>query len=106
MTGMTLHPATPVPELIRTIARARGVRQTDLGAAIDVTRQGIVRRLQGKTRFDDRELTTLAELLDVPVGAFFGEVEVTISAPVSPADADAGAPDPSYGAPALPGADQ
>lgn len=92
MTGMTLHSATPVPNQMRTIARARGVRQADLASAIGVTRQGIVRRLQGETRFTDRELATLAELLEVPVGAFFAEVPALINATSSPSDVDAAAP--------------
>lgn len=75
---MTEQPSTIVPDNVRDIARARRVRQADLAETIGVSRMGIVRRLKGDTRFTDSELVRLGERLDVPVGAFFGEVPVTV----------------------------
>lgn len=98
---MTDQNAT-VPDRVRDIAIARKVRQSDLADTIDLSRNGIVRRLNGSVRFTDEQLIRLADRLDVPVGAFFGEVPVTLSgAPVaafpSAANLQAGAPDPSAG---------
>lgn len=61
---------------IRGIAAERRIRQVDLAAALHISRNSMVRRMVGKTPFTDIELSILSEVLEVPVGAFFGEVPV------------------------------
>lgn len=81
---MTEHKRPPVADSVRGIAAQRRVRQADLATELGLSRMAIVRRLNGTVPFTDRELTTLATYLSVPVGAFFGEV------PVPPALAEGG----------------
>ncbi|AGW42235.1 proline/betaine transporter [Leifsonia xyli subsp. cynodontis DSM 46306] len=59
---------------VRGIAAEKRVKQGDLAVALNVSRMAIVRRFNGSVPFTDRELIALSERLDVPVGAFFGEV--------------------------------
>lgn len=55
-----------------------------------MSRMAVVRRLNGTTPFSDHELITLAKLLSVPVGAFFGEAAVAPRAQDSSALAEGG----------------
>jgi len=74
MTIQTQRRTTLVADKVRGIAAEKRVRQADLAAALSVSRMAVTRRLNGTVPFTDHELITLAKTLDVPVGAFFGEV--------------------------------
>ena len=71
---MTIHKPRLVADKVRGIAAEKRVRQADLASTIGVSRMSFVRRLNGTVPFNDRELIALAQRLEVPVGAFFGEV--------------------------------
>lgn len=74
MTIQTQRRTVSVADKVRGIAVEKRVRQADLAAALNVSRMAVTRRLNGTVPFTDRELIKLSERLDVPVGAFFGEV--------------------------------
>jgi transcriptional regulator with XRE-family HTH domain len=58
---------------VRSIATLRRRTQADLADSLGLSRQAIVRRMNGTTPFSEPELRNLATYLSVPVGAFFGE---------------------------------
>lgn len=59
---------------VRGISAEKRIRQVDLASALNLSRMAITRRFNGSVPFTDRELIALSDYLDVPVGAFFGEV--------------------------------
>ena len=74
MTVMTTQLTSPVADKVRGIAVEKRVKQGQLAETLSISRQSVVRRLNGETPFTDRELIALSQRLGVPVGAFFGEV--------------------------------
>ena len=74
MNRMEISFTVEVPNKVRGIAAERRVRQEDLARMLGLSRQAIYRRLIGDVDFTASELITLSQGLDVPVGAFFGEV--------------------------------
>lgn len=71
---MTIQTTPDVASKVRGIAAERRVRQSDLAEALNVSRMAVARRFNGSVPFTDRELIVLSRRLEVPVGAFFGEV--------------------------------
>ena len=74
MTLQTSPPPSKVADKIRGIAVEKRIRQADMAEVLKVSRMAIVRRLNGTVPFTDRELKALSDYMNVPVGAFFGEV--------------------------------
>ncbi len=71
---MSIQTTPSVAAKVRGIAAEKRVRQVDLASALNLSKMGVTRRFNGSVPFSDRELIVLAKYLDVPVGAFFGEV--------------------------------
>lgn len=71
---MAIQTRADVPNKIRGIAAEKRVRQADLAEALHVSKMSITRRLNGSVPFTADELIDLGVFLNVPVGAFFGEV--------------------------------
>lgn len=78
---MTVQKASPVSDepllvadKIRGIAAEKRVTQAQLALSLQLSRMAVVRRLNGSVPFTDRQLRVLSARLQVPVGAFFGEV--------------------------------
>lgn len=63
-----------VADKVRGIAAEKRVRQAQLAEALNISKMAITRRFNGSVPFTDRELIVLGRYLNVPVGAFFGEV--------------------------------
>lgn len=77
--------------------------QQKLADKVGMSQSAIARRLSGDTPIDLSELDEIATALGYSLRISF--IENTDSSP-APTGVDAGAPDPSNGVPALPGADQ
>jgi transcriptional regulator with XRE-family HTH domain len=58
---------------VRAELARRGLTQEQAGAAIGLNQKAMSRRLTGAVDFSSTELQKLAELLEVPIGALFGE---------------------------------
>ena len=67
---------------IRTLRKAKGLSQTELGAAAGVTFQQIQKYETGKNRVVAGRLQEFANVLGVPLSALFGEAESTDQADV------------------------
>lgn len=91
--------AERVTHSIREQMRSKGVSQTALASKLHLSQQAISRRLTGEVELTLDELGKIAGALDTTVEAL---TSTTDPAP-SPSGVDAGAPAPSYGAPATPG---
>jgi transcriptional regulator with XRE-family HTH domain len=88
------HHATVADNVRAEVARRRA-SQSEIAEALGLHQAGVSRRLSGRTEWTGSELATLAEVLQVPVSAFFPQstfvpeatppaVSVT-EAPTSPA---------------------
>ena len=62
---------------IRTLRKAKGMSQTELGAAAGVTFQQIQKYENAINRISGGRLQDVARVLEVPVSALFGEDEET-----------------------------
>lgn len=60
-----------VPANIRAEVARRGVSQSALAAALNLTQSAVSRRLSGAVEFSASELAAIAQFLNVPVSAFF-----------------------------------
>ena len=67
---------------IRTLRKAKGLSQNELGAAAGVTFQQIQKYETGKNRVVAGRLQEFANVLGVPLSALFGEAEDTDQADV------------------------
>jgi transcriptional regulator with XRE-family HTH domain len=59
---------------IRVAIARRNFSYTKVAAELGLTVSQFSRRINGKVEFSATELAKLSGILDVPVGAFFGEV--------------------------------
>lgn len=62
-----------VADRVRGVAAERRLSRTQIAETLQVTPMSLSRRLNGKTPLTAAELSTLSDLLEVPVGRFFGE---------------------------------
>lgn len=60
---------------ITTLRKAKGLSQTELGQAIGVTFQQVQKYEKGANRVSGGRLQQVAQILEVPVSALFGEDE-------------------------------
>ena len=60
-----------VPANVRAEVARRGLSQSALAAALNLTQSAVSRRLSGTVEFTASELAALAEHLQVPVSVFF-----------------------------------
>ncbi|MCC0807549.1 helix-turn-helix transcriptional regulator [Methylobacterium sp. W2] len=60
---------------ITTLRKAKGLSQTELGQAIGVTFQQVQKYEKGANRVSGGRLQQVAQVLEVPVSALFGESE-------------------------------
>lgn len=63
---------------IKTLRKAKGLSQTELGVASGVTFQQIQKYENGTNRVSGSRLQEMARALEVPVSALFGEAESTV----------------------------
>jgi transcriptional regulator with XRE-family HTH domain len=70
---MVIHTGSVAEEARAAIARQR-IRQSTIAEALNLSQASVSRRLSGDVDFTSTELRKLADLLGMPVGAFFGEV--------------------------------
>ncbi|NLA65609.1 MAG: helix-turn-helix transcriptional regulator [Leucobacter sp.] len=59
---------------VRGTLAERRLKQADVASEVKLSRMAVHRRLSGETPFTPQELIAVAELCDVPVSTFFGEV--------------------------------
>lgn len=62
---------------VRAEVARRGIAQSALAEALHMNQAGISRRLNGRIDFSASELSTLGQVLSVPVAVFFGETALT-----------------------------
>lgn len=62
-----------VADRVRGVAAERRLSRGQIAATLQVTPMSLSRRLNGQTPLTAAELSALSDLLDVPVGRFFGE---------------------------------
>lgn len=63
----TTTTAERIAEKIRAAMAAKGINQTDLGAALGLSQAGLSRRLLGRVEFTINQLERAAEALDIPL---------------------------------------
>jgi transcriptional regulator with XRE-family HTH domain len=69
-----------VADNVRAEMARRNKSQADIAQQLGITRQGISRRLLGRTPFDVDEIAAIARYLNVPVGVLFGTDDAKASA--------------------------
>jgi len=72
-----------VARRVRGLAAERQVKQTTLADALRVSRMAMYRRMSGETPITAGELITLADVIGVPVGAFYVESSDDVAAVAS-----------------------
>lgn len=65
---------TTTGDRVRSALALRRLTQEQAGEQIGLTQKAMSRRLTGEVQFSAAELEQLAQLLDVPVASFFGQV--------------------------------
>ena len=67
---------------IKSLRKAKGMSQTELGVAVGVTYQQVQKYEKGTNRLSASRLGEMAHALEVPISALFGEAESTDQADV------------------------
>jgi transcriptional regulator with XRE-family HTH domain len=68
---------------VRALRLQRGLSQTELSDALDVTFQQVQKYERGMNRISSGRLLRIAEVLDVPVAFFFADFKQRVSEPHS-----------------------
>ena len=70
---MAIKTNADVASKIRGLAAERRISRIAMAETLNVSEMSISRRMNGTTPFSAEELSRLSNLMDTPVGAFFGE---------------------------------
>lgn len=70
---MSKSPVLDVAANVRAEVARRRIRQADIAGHLSIDQRAVSRRLLGHVEFSASELQKLAELLEVPVSALYGE---------------------------------
>lgn len=71
---MTQAPITDVAANVRAEVARRQIRQTAIAEHLELDQRAVSRRLLGQVEFSASEIKSLADLLQVPIAALYGEV--------------------------------
>lgn len=82
--AVPLTPTERAASVIRFRAAQRRVSQGAIAERLGLSQQAISDRFLGKTPFDINELTTISELLDLPISDLLGELPSGVSSALPP----------------------